>query len=176
MTEKTQPTDAELRAWVQSLIADDDSVRTNDEHDHMNFARAVLAKWGTPAGAGEVVAWRIKGTTYRSDWLNGKPSDEQVEDVIGKVTGAVVEYAYAAPTATPQPTQAQAGAVPLTDARILELAGLAPDRKVCASTCMTAKFEKKPCECYPTSASRSEVVAIARAIEVAHGIKGADHG
>lgn len=53
----------------------------------------------------------------------------------------------------------------LTPERILEMAGLAPDRKVCASTCMTAKFEKKPCECYPTSANRSEVVAIARAIE-----------
>lgn len=51
MINQTQPTDAELRAWVQSLIADDDSVRTNDERDHMNFARAVLAKWGTPAGA-----------------------------------------------------------------------------------------------------------------------------
>lgn len=53
----------------------------------------------------------------------------------------------------------------LSDERILEVTGMAPDRKVCASTCMTAKFNKNPCQCYPTSASRSEVVAIARAIE-----------
>lgn len=71
----------------------------------------------------------------------------------------------------------QAVREPLTEARILEVVGLAPDRKVCASICMRAKFDKKPCQCYPTSASRSEVVAIARAVESAHGItKGAQHG
>jgi len=52
-----QPTDAELRAYVRALIADDDGVRTNDEQDHVNLIRAALAKWGTPpAVAGEPVA------------------------------------------------------------------------------------------------------------------------
>lgn len=58
----TEPTDAELRDWVQELIASDDSVRTNDEHDHMNFARAVLAKWGTPQAAPE------ENTDYKILW------------------------------------------------------------------------------------------------------------
>lgn len=94
MTEQTQPTDAELRAWVQSLIADDDSVRTNDERDHMNFARAVLAKWGTPAGAGEPVAW-----------MSRLPSGSEV------FARTKDFYQDAVPVyLAPQPTQAQAGA------------------------------------------------------------------
>lgn len=67
MTEQTQPTDAELRAWVQSLIADDDSVRTNDERDHMSFARAVLAKWGQPqaVASGEPVDFVVSAVVIK---------------------------------------------------------------------------------------------------------------
>ena len=57
MTEQTQPTDAEI------LDAADDfrsqykhGGTTFDEFDALGFARAVLAKWGTPAGAGEVAS------------------------------------------------------------------------------------------------------------------------
>ena len=58
MTEKTQPTDAEI------LDAADDfrsqykhGGTTFDEFDEIGFARAVLAKWGQPAQAAEPVAW-----------------------------------------------------------------------------------------------------------------------
>ena len=57
MTEKTQPTDAEI------LDAADDfrsqykhGGTTFDEFDALDFARAVLAKWGQPAHSGEPVA------------------------------------------------------------------------------------------------------------------------
>ena len=49
-----------------------------------------------------------------------------------------------------------------TDAEILEIAGLAPNRRVCASTCMTAKFDKKPCKCYP-GMSKDEAINLVRA-------------
>lgn len=89
----TEPTDAELQAlWVSC--------------DHpllQSFARAVLAKWGTPpAVAGEPVAEVIS--------TNGLEAEFTCEMLHGHVPalGAVVYLS------APQPTQAQAGAVPLT--------------------------------------------------------------
>lgn len=62
MTEQTQPTDAEI------LDAADDfrsqykhGGTTFDEFNALGFARAVLAKWGTPAGAGEPVGYINRG-------------------------------------------------------------------------------------------------------------------
>ena len=49
MTEKTQPTDAELKAMWQLHAADIGGI--------FYYARAVLAKWGQPAQAAEPVAW-----------------------------------------------------------------------------------------------------------------------
>lgn len=48
MTEKTQPTDAELKAMWQLHAADIGGI--------FHYARAVLAKWGQPAQAAEPVA------------------------------------------------------------------------------------------------------------------------
>ena len=50
-----------------------------------------------------------------------------------------------------------------SDAELLEVAGLAPNRKVCASTCMTSRFDKKPCECYP-GMRKDEAIKFARAV------------
>lgn len=61
------------------------------------FARAVLAKWGQPAHSGEPVAWL-------SPWRADKVTTDY--DAYGK---------HGIPLYTaPQPTQAQAGAEPLT--------------------------------------------------------------
>lgn len=109
MNEQTQPTDAELASftdafdwegWISPALA------------KRAFARAVLAKWGTPAGAGEpagrVVSANCQYATV--EWL------QQTSEVGGgdpdnsrswPITGDAVYL-------TPQPTQAQAGAVPLT--------------------------------------------------------------
>lgn len=103
MTEQTQPTDAEL------LDAADDfrsqykhGGTTFDEFDALGFARAVLAKWGTPpAVAGEPVAYRYK---FKEDLQWQYTCNKSQAHRL-----AVVEPLYT----TPQPTQAQAGAVPL---------------------------------------------------------------
>lgn len=52
----------------------------------------------------------------------------------------------------------------LSEELVIDLAGLAPNRKVCASTCMTRKFDKKPCKCYPGMRT-TEALEFARAIE-----------
>lgn len=94
------PTDAELRTWVQSLIADDDSVRTNDERDHMNFARAVLAKWGSqpvvPAGYALVPV---------------EPTPEMLSEIWVRKNGSLSEAYRAMLAAAPQPVVRE----PLTD-------------------------------------------------------------
>ena len=54
MTEQTQPTDAEILDTADDFRSQyKHGGTTFDEFDALGFARAVLAKWGTPAGAGE---------------------------------------------------------------------------------------------------------------------------
>lgn len=48
----TQPTDAEIVAVMREGY----NCHYNDEADHIDFARAVLSQWGTPATGGEPVA------------------------------------------------------------------------------------------------------------------------
>ena len=97
MTEQTQPTDAEI------LDAADDfrsqykhGGTTFDEFAALDFARAVLAKWGTPATGGEpagTVGYTVHGTQY-VNWRTKPP-------------------AHGTPLyTTPQPTQTQAGEYP----------------------------------------------------------------
>ena len=90
MTDKLTPTDAELKAMWQIHAADIGGI--------FDFARAVLAKWGTPATGGEpagTVGYTVHGTQY-VNWRTKPP-------------------AHGTPLyTTPQPTHAQAGAVPLT--------------------------------------------------------------
>ena len=160
----TEPTDAEILDLWELFVGEPTEEIPLSDSDKLCFARAALRSWGQPSGAGEAAEhYRNAIASACEGWTMPGGLRKHLETAL-----------WSPPT--PQPTHAQAGAVPLTDGRILELAGLAPDRKVCASTCMAAKFDKKPCECYPTSASRSEVVTIARAIEAAHGIKGGQHG
>ncbi|MFY9460415.1 MAG: Lar family restriction alleviation protein [Aquabacterium commune] len=157
MTEQTQPTDAELEACpfcgnANAIVYDDlltfhagclSCGATGSVSSYRNGAiaawnrRAVLAKWGTPAGAGEPVAklWLWKnfvggkpeywafdnpfpcvsaggdpltlgepcGWALLKPSVNGRPQRSEQE-----VTNTVYRL-----HATPQPTQAQAGAVPL---------------------------------------------------------------
>ena len=95
----TQPTDAELKAMWQLHAADIGGI--------LDFARAVLAKWGTPATGGEpagTVGYTVHGTQY-VNWRTKPP-------------------AHGTPLyTTPQPTQTvpPAGREPLTDAQIAEM-------------------------------------------------------
>ena len=138
----TQPTDAELKALWQIHAADIGGI--------FCYARAVLAKWGTPATGGEpagTVGYTVHGTQY-VNWRTKPP-------------------AHGTPLyTTQQPTQAQAGAVPLDEARRLFDAGW----KAAALFC-----------------DREDVVAdgiigfgacpqFEAAFSAANGIKGGQHG
>ena len=99
MTDKPTPTDAELKAMWQLHAADIGGI--------FCYARAVLAKWGTPATGGEpagTVGYTVHGTQY-VNWRTKPP-------------------AHGTPLyTTPQPTQTvpPAGREPLTDAQIAEM-------------------------------------------------------
>lgn len=144
MNEQTQPTDAELiDVWAQ-FVGDPTPKLPLTDADKVAFARAVLAKWGTPAGAGEVVAWLVphlhtfKGATKvhftrapgctmtnvelmedlegRVMWLPSTFSDSPgVTDKFG------VHHKPKPLFTTPQPNVAQAGAVPLATYRAYAL-------------------------------------------------------
>ena len=141
MTDK--PTDAELKAMWQIHAADIGGI--------LDFARAVLAKWGRPSGAGEPVAW----------WI---PKAEQfcIADKSGDRPFAKAwEPLY---TAT-QPTQPQAGAVPLTGEQIKAL--MQAHRTAMLMTC-----KARVPEC-------GEFAAIAQDLDwlcETFGIKGDQHG
>ena len=120
-----------------------------------DFARAVLAKWGSPVVAVEPVAWRhrmgptdcwVDCTKEFHDWVLREPEAWKGNEV------------QALCLATPQPTQAvpPAGREPLTDAQIAEMMR---DTWGCASIAPRHALE------------------FARTVERAHGIdiKGGQH-
>lgn len=129
MTEQTQPTDAELIAFA----TEEQFLLFCDPDEFTDIARAVLAKWGTPAGAGG-----------RINFPAQEPLGEQFQRVLDENRWEL--YAEAD---TPQPTQAQAGAVPMSE-KFLQM--------------MT-----------PAKAEPSDFAAGVRFAEAHHGIKGADH-
>ncbi len=108
----TEPTDAEIIA----VMRDGYNCRYNDEQDHVDFARAVLAKWGTPpAVAGEQVGWMWQhDETGRTGFVDCWQVENGWQE--GNPRLRLISKLYA----TPQPTQAQAGAVPLTDEEVLD--------------------------------------------------------
>ena len=207
MTEQTQPTDAEI------LDAADDfrsqykhGGTTFDEFNALGFARAVLAKWGTPAGAGEVVAWQSR---CRPTWGNNHPwtswelcTKGQAEDYQKTPLLHDWEYEVRALYTTPQPTQAQAGAPRVSpeqwqalfddQKRLVEIANSRADIAESMLTAVQAQAGAVPLTVEPLN---EKLVAgwLARhgltltktntGYEVlklsqaqAHGIKGADHG
>jgi len=142
----TEPTDAELDELRQA-----NSGRLNfvTLSEFRTIARAVLARWGQPAHSGEPVAWL-------DPWTGAKVTTDY--DAYGK--HGIPLYT------TQQPTQAQAGAVPLDEARRLFDAGW----KAAALFC-----------------DREDVVAdgiigfgacpqFEAAFSAANGIKGGQHG
>ena len=135
----TQPTDAELKALWQIHAADIGGI--------FHYARAVLAKWGTPApvGVGEVAErYRNAIASACEGWTMPDGLRKHLETAL-----------WSPPTS--QPTQAQAGAVPLTDEQLAEMMR---ETWGCASI------------------APRHAMKFARAIEVAHGIgiKGGQHG
>ena len=131
----TEPTDAELDELRQANSGKLNFVTLSE---FRTIARAVLAKWGTPpAVAGEPVAWM--GTYDKTDLYYRKPPQADVVPLY----------------ATPQPTQAQAGAVPMSREEI------------------DAVMRKSVG--YGLSPSRDDLELV-RAVERHHGITGGQHG
>ena len=97
----TDPTDDEIDALVAAYLGDCGPQATRV----YSFVRAVLAKWGTPpAVAGEKVYLVATGLTNEAGTVGLYERHDRF------VPLADCEVLYTAP----QPTQAQAGAVPLT--------------------------------------------------------------
>lgn len=103
MTEQTQPTDAE----IEHLYLEETGFDLDESPAALrDFARAVLAKWGQPAQAAAPVAWYEYNADLDAWFLaySHNPKAKTRPLVFGDTT--------------PQPTQAQAGAVPLTVSQI----------------------------------------------------------
>lgn len=133
----TEPTDAEL-----DMLIDDVAGLDSSNEAFRNFARAVLARWGHPAHSGEPVAWLHDCAALLTNdvelWINACPH-------CGK------------PRTTPQPTQPQAVAVPLTDEKaqeLIELESWGPD----------------------ATSLNAQLLRTIRRTEAEHGIKGGQHG
>lgn len=150
MNEQTQPTDAELAPCPfcgtqpdecdigQFVVECPSCAIVGPTSDNSDAARrAWNTRWGTPAGAGEVVAWLSTDSIGERYLCFTKPKDTDPARPL--VFGDT----------TPQPTQAQAGAVPLTDEQI---DGITSDNNL------------------------DSIHAVVRYVERLHGIKGADHG
>lgn len=200
MTEQTQPTDAEISACILAAkvkCVHPEAVTT------IEIARAVLAKWGTPAGAGEVVAWGIFDSQGFYEAASDQESAERFCAHYNKRKGVDPLKPYTAkPLTTPQSTQEQAGAprvspeqwqalfddqkrlVELANSRadiaesmlkaVQEQAGAVPFNK----TQRTNLFNNRDLASEKNMGVKltlAEWHRIVQYIEAAHGIKGADH-
>ena len=147
----TEPTDDELDAVIAEYRT---RIYPQDMHPRFERAimRAAIAKWGTPpAVAGEQVGWMWQhDETGRTGFVDCWQVENGWQE--GNPRLRLISKLYA----TPQPTQAQVGAVPLTDEQIEAL-----------------PMWKRFVGLWPET--RREIVRI---IESAHGIgiKGGQHG
>jgi len=104
---------AGVSAGWNAANADDPNAALQKLHEsragYLKPLRAVLAKWGTPAPVGaEPVALLVRKNSWRDgQWEAAPPNSPSY----GLAWAHQRVYVYT----TPQPTQAQAGAVPLTD-------------------------------------------------------------
>ena len=149
----TEPTDAELKALWQLHAADIGGI--------FYYARAVLAKWGTPAGAEEPFCWHWENT-----FNGGTGAVKKNPETLG-INMSHPDYKWTALYTTPQPTQTQAvEREPLDEARRLFDAGWKAAARFC---------------------DREDVVAdgiigfgacpqFEAAFSAANGIKGGQHG
>ncbi len=122
MTNKPQPlpTDAEIVA----LMRDGNNCNYNDEAEHIDFARAVLTKWGTPAPVGvEPFAWTDDGSTRSGATAT---SHRVVTNETKKSMPAAAAVSFTVPLYT-----AEVLAVPLTDEQTRAMLNKHPPEDVC---------------------------------------------
>ena len=107
MSDKPTPTPAELKAMWQLHAADIGGI--------FDFASAVLAKWGQPAQAEEPFCWHWENT-----FNGGTGTVKKNPETLG-INMSHPDYKWTALYTAQQPTQPQAGAVPLTPEQIQDL-------------------------------------------------------
>ena len=152
-----EPTDEAL----ENLFVEETGFDTDDFPAAIfGFARAVLAKWGSPVVAGDV---------DRADAVNlARNALTQYDCAITKkgvrVLAEAVLYMDSALT-TPEPTHAQAGAVPLTDGQIKAL--MQAHRTAMLMTC-----KARVPECGEFAAIAQDLDWLCESL----GIKGGQHG
>ena len=141
----TEPTDAELKAMWQLHAADIGGI--------FCYARAVLQRWGQPSGAGEAAEhYRNAIASACEGWTMPDGLRKHLETAL-----------WSQPT--PQPTQPQAGAVPLTDEQIKTL--MQAHRTAMLMTC-----KARVPECGAFAAIAQDLDWLCESF----GIKGAQHG
>ena len=117
----TQPTDAEILELASQYWYSLDETESETE---IELVRAALAKWGTPAPVG------VEPVAYLHDdgyWTAAKnDAGRRLNDRL-LFAGSPKVAVYTAP----QPTQAQAGAEPLTDEQIRAMLNKHPPEDVC---------------------------------------------
>ena len=127
----TEPTDAEIIA-----LADETGTAEGGANGYIlpiSFARAVLAKWGTPPAVdGEPIGYLYCGGSYGDELVDWEiVADQHQCDKLNEHHGSLGKEARLPLYTTPQPTQPQAGAVPLTDEQIRAMARKHPAEDLC---------------------------------------------
>lgn len=161
----TEPTDAELLALIEKhlglkprrddMVIDPRTGRFHDVQRYRDMKADILAKWGTPpAVAGEPVAWEAAVPGYIK-----YVTQSRYERFSAIAKSGYKPYKCSNCT-TPQPTQAQAGAVPLTPFISAQRERL---------------FYNRP-ENVSKGATMADWHRVVQYIEAAHGIKGGQHG
>ena len=140
----TEPTDAEILDLWELFVGEPAEEIPLSDSDKLCFARAALRSWGQPSGAGEVVAWRYRMKGDLQWQYTERPEQFAHADEVQELT-------------TPQPTQAQAGAVPLTEDQRSDIAIAA------------AGFNW-------TYDYMEAIDYVIDGVECLHGIKGGQHG
>lgn len=175
----TEPTDAEIFVVAREagLLPDNShpAPETRAARKHSNavqaFARAVLTKWGTPPAVAGEPAFDVRVGALPTmtqdeypglgDWWVQLRLGPDFDQVLARVYGASPDEArwraFTIAARLGAATQAQAGAVPLTDEQLAEIMR---ETWGCASI------------------APRHAIGFARAIERAHGIgiKGGQHG
>ena len=149
----TEPTDAELIA----LLGD-------RQFSSIGAVREALRRWGTPpVVVGEPIGYLHCGGSYGDELADWEiVADQHQCDKLNEHHGSLGKEAKLPIYTTPQPTQAQTVAVPLTPDQVAEIADAAHreyDRLVSSGQC----------------APRWSAV-FAHLLEMHHGIKGCRHG
>lgn len=144
----TEPTDDEIAALRSEFGITSKGRGIKEFTQVRDFARAVLAKWGTPpAVAGEPYGYLF---TAQEATIVGDERKSMREVFTRKKPPCASVALYT----TPQPTQAQAGAVPLTPEAINAMAREYPAEDLCGWSYRMGVADT----------------------EAHHGIKGGQHG